>query len=374
VPEFLCSDPFSHPGAWFNLPAFLIMAATTVVLVLGIRESAWTNTLLVLIKTGVVLFVIGVGWFYVDPGNWTSIPLSERIMPEQPEAKWGLLTLLGIDRWLLPLDEQVRCSFAPYGLSGIMLGAAIVFFAYIGFDSVSTHAEEARRPQRDVPIAVLASLIVCTLLYIGVAAVITGMERYPDVDPNAAIAAAFRRRAEATGNPLLQAAAGLIAVGALAGMTSVLLITFLSQARIFLAMARDRLLPPSIFAAVHPTFRTPHRSTILTGVIVSILAGVTPITMLEEMVNIGTLLAFAIVCGAVLILRIRRPEAQRPFRCPWIYLVAPCGILVNVVLMLFLPWGTWLRLIGWLAAGLVVYFSFGLWHSKLHRRESSPCS
>jgi APA family basic amino acid/polyamine antiporter len=447
VPDFLIHDPFSgDPGTWFNLPAALIIILCTVVLVIGIRESATTNAILVGIKVGVVLFVIAVGIMYIDPKNWTSIPVTERLMPEEalilknaadvvgkeekltgtalgervkqikamalaefratttPERraqleaelpkkpadktlvakliklaeeeapamrneKWGILALLGLDRQLSAIDDSFRTPFTPYGFSGIMLGAAIVFFAYIGFDSISTHAEEAIRPQRDVPFGILASLIVCTILYITVSAVITGMVPYPQIDQNAAIASAFSEKGEQQGqNLLLRMSAVLIAAGGLAGMTSVLLITFLSQARIFLAMARDGLLPPSIFGAVHERFRTPHRSTMLTGGIIAVVAAFTPITKLEEMVNIGTLMAFVIVCAAVLLLRMRRPDAERPFRAPALFLVAPFGIAINAVMMLFLPIDTWLRLVVWLVVGLAIYFTYGLSRSTVGRQ------
>jgi APA family basic amino acid/polyamine antiporter len=309
--------------------------------------------------------VIAVGWQFIDPANWTTIPVEQRIIDEDPARKWGLLGELGANQWLLPIDDKLRSSFMPYGLSGMMLGASIVFFAFIGFDSISTHAEEAKKPQRDVPFGILASLVICTVLYLLVSAVITGMEPYPSIDRNAAIAAAFRKRAEVDQSPMLHASAGLIAVGALAGMTSVLLISFLSQARIFLAMSRDGLLPPAIFAAVHPRFRTPHRSTILTGAIVCLVGGLTPISLLEEMVNIGTLMAFVVVCAAVWILRIARPEAHRPFRSPLLHIVAPAGILVNLVLMLFLPIETWIRLVVWLLIGLGIYSFYGFGRSRL---------
>jgi APA family basic amino acid/polyamine antiporter len=249
-----------------------------------------------------------------------------------------------------------------------MVAAAAVFFAYIGFDSISTHAEEARLPQRDVPFGILASLAICTLLYFGVSAVITGMEPYPQIDRHAAIAAAFRKLAVQEQSIWLRLSAFLIATGALAGMTSVLLITFLSQARIFLAMARDGLLPQSIFGAIHPRFRTPHVSTILTGVLMTVVTAFTPIGVLFEMVNIGTLLAFAIVCASVWLLRMKRPDAERPFRCPFVHVLAPLGVVVNVIMMLFLPWQTWVRLVGWLAIGLVIYFCYGWRHSLLGRR------
>src|SRR5262249_55932772 len=276
----------------------------------------------------------------------------EREIPANPAQKWGLLGLLGLNRWLVPLDDAVRSSFAPYGLSGIMLGASIVFFSYIGFDSISTHSEEAKRPHRDVPIAILTSLSLCTVLYIVVSAVITGMVPYPQINIRAAVAAAFTDLASQQQGTFLSVVAVLISTGALAGITSVLLVTFLSQARIFLAMARDRLLPPRIFGTVHPRFRTPHISTMLTGIVVSLVAGFTPISQLQNLVNIGTLLAFIMVCSAVLILRVRRPDAVRPFRCPAVGVVAPLGIAVNFLMMLFLPWDTWVRLFGWLALGL----------------------
>ncbi|HEX6983722.1 MAG TPA: amino acid permease [Planctomycetaceae bacterium] len=404
-----------------NLPAVLIILAVTAVLVKGIRESAFTNALLVVVKVAVVLFVIALGVGYVKSENWTSVPPESRkptvladylarhpevaakvpaeavtpatsgegFVERYPEAvagltpaeraevaalpsevrKWGLLGVTGVNRWLAPVDEAVRGPFFPYGLSGVMVGAAIVFFAYIGFDSISTHAEEAVRPQRDVPFGILASLGLCTLLYILVSGVITGMEPYPQIDRDAAVAAAFRKQAEATGSVLLRGSAGLIALGALAGMTSVLLVTFLSQARIFLAMARDGLLPRGVFSALHPRFRTPHRATILTGLLVALTAGFTPIETLAEMVNIGTLMAFAFVCAAVLVLRIIRPEVRRPFRCPAVYLVAPLGIIVSVTMALFLPLDTWARLAAWLAAGLTIYFAYGMRHSTL--REPS---
>jgi amino acid transporter len=463
IPEYLISDPFTNKEAWFNLPGALIMLIITIVLVRGIRESATTNAILVLVKLGVVLFVIGLGWFYIDPSNWTSIPVNERLLPEEvlipdlaanyatdveklpkdeakllakqlaeqtlalfkvdearqdgarmvaegdlsqeegdkrvraayelhgpdmPTAekdvaattkllaevkeqapakaaeKWGMLGLLGLNHLLVPIDDATRSSFVPYGLSGLMLGASLVFFAFIGFDAVSTQAEEARNPQRDMPIAILASLVLCTVLYIAVSAVITGMVPYPHIDRNAAIASAFGVLAEKEQSTGLRLATGLIAGGGLAGMTSVLLVTFLSQVRVFMAMSRDGLLPP-IFGHVHPKFRTPHLATMLTGGVICVVAAFTPISDLTKMVNIGTILAFIVVCAAVLLLRIQRPEVHRPFRCPMIYVVAPLGILVNLTMMLFLPLSTWLRLVVWLAIGLAIYIFYSRFHSRL---------
>jgi basic amino acid/polyamine antiporter, APA family len=285
--------------------------------------------------------------------------------------KWGMIAELGMNSALEKVDEQTRNNYMPYGISGVMLGAALVFFAFIGFDSISTHSEEAVNPQRDLPIGILASLTICTILYLGVSAVITGMVPYPDIDTHAAVASAFTDEAEKTNSWVLRASGGLIAAGALAGLTSVLLITFLSQARIFLAMARDGLMPPSIFGAVHAKFRTPHLSTIVTGSLMALVAAFTPIADLEKMVNIGTLFAFVVVCAAVLILRIKRPEAPRPFRCPAVYIVAPLGIAVNVLLMLFLPRLTWLRLFGWLGIGFLIYFGYGYFHSVLRKRRAA---
>jgi APA family basic amino acid/polyamine antiporter len=425
IPDELSTDPFTlidkvaGTHGLLNLPAVVIMALVTVVLVIGIRESATTNALLVLTKIGVVVFVIVVGWQYIDRANWTSIPPEKRriitvsellqrrpeiarlvpaekhrsftdgehLLKEHPEIakvvtpeeladikslksdadKWGLISVLGLNAWLEPLDDRTRSPFMPFGVTGILVASAAVFFAYIGFDSISTHAEEARRPQRDVPFGILASLAVCTVLYFGVSAVITGMEPYPDIDENAAVAVAFRRLAVREQSLPLRVSAGLIAVGAVAGMTSVLLITLLSQARIFLAMARDGLLPPRVFGAVHPRFRTPHLSTMLTGGLLCVIAAFTPISLLFNMVNIGTLLAFVIVCAAVLLLRITRPEARRPFRCPALFLIAPLGIAVNLLMMLFLPLETWLRLVGWLLLGLVIYFGYGYRHTIMAR-------
>jgi APA family basic amino acid/polyamine antiporter len=285
--------------------------------------------------------------------------------------KWGMVGQIGINKTLEKVDDAARSNFMPYGISGVMVGAALVFFAFIGFDSISTHSEEAIKPQRDVPFGIMASLGICTLLYVAVAGIITGMVPYPDIDVNAAVASAFTDRGAKDGNGLLNAAGGLIAAGALAGMTSVLLITFLSQARVFLAMARDGLVPSSIFGAVHAKFKTPHISTMITGGLMMVVAAFTPILKLEEMVNIGTLFAFVVVCSAVLILRIRRPEANRPFRTPLVYVVAPAGILVNLTLMFFLAPDTWIRLVVWLGIGLCIYFTFGIRNSVMRRRHGT---
>jgi APA family basic amino acid/polyamine antiporter len=285
--------------------------------------------------------------------------------------KWGMMTLLGLDKPLHRLDDRTRSPFMPFGITGILVASAAVFFAYIGFDAVSTHAEEAKKPRRDVPIGILASLAVCTILYLGVSAVITGMEPYYEIDQDAAVAVAFKNLAAREQSKVLNVSAAVIAIGALAGMTSVILISLLSQARIFLAMARDGLLPNGVFGAVHPRFRTPHLSTMLTGGLLCFITAVTPINVLFNMVNIGTLLAFIIVCAAVLLLRITRPEAERPFRCPGLMLIAPLGILVNLLMMLFLPLDSWLRLVGWLIIGMVIYFGYGFRRTVMAREQWS---
>jgi APA family basic amino acid/polyamine antiporter len=327
-------------GSVINLPAVLITVLVTVVLVIGIRESANVNTTLVAIKVGAVVFVIVVGAFYVNPANW------------HPFAPYGLTGLQAFGHTLL---GQSDAGGKPLG---VLAGAALAFFSYIGFDSVSTHSEEARKPQRDVPIGILVSLVLCTLLYIGVVAVMTGMVPYDQLDINAPVADAFRRVG-------LRWAQFLIAAAGLAGITSVLLVTMLSQARILLAIARDGLLPPSFFGAVHDRYRTPWKSTIVTGLFVASLAAFLPISILLFLVNMGTLLAFVIVCGAVLIMRRTHPEAERPFRVPFVPLVPILGILSCLLLMFSLPSENWLRLFVWLGIGLVIYFTYGRRHSRL---------
>ena len=373
LPDRLSVDPFTFaekpdsPGGWaVNLPAALVILALCAVLVRGIKESARTNTILVLVKVGIVLFVIVAGLWFIDVANWTSISPEMRHKPENPADGWGLLGQFGVHELLGGADEKTRSPFLPFGFSGVLVGAAVVFFSYLGFDAVSTTAEEAQNPRRDVPIGILASLVICTLLYIGVSAVLTGMEPYHEIKKEAAIASAFARRADA-GSEFPRVAAAVISIGALAGMTSVMLATFLGQARIFLAMARDGLLPEKVFGAVHPRFRTPHVSTMLTGGITAAVAALVPPVVLENLICIGTLMAFAVVCAAVLVLRVSQPTLYRPFRCPVVWTVAPLGILVNGVMMLFLPVETWVRLGYWMLAGLAIYFGYGYWRSALRR-------
>ena len=333
-------------GSHINLPAVLIVALITVLLVVGIRESARVNTVLVAIKVSAVLFVIAVGAFFVNPANW------------KPFSPYGLTGLNLFGRTLL---GQSDAGGNPVGM---LAGAALAFFAYIGFDSVSTHSEEARKPQRDVPIGIIVSLVFCTLLYMGVVAVLTGMVPYNQLDVNAPVADAFGRVG-------LRWAQALIALAGLAGITSVMLVTMLSQARVLLAIARDGLLPRGFFADVHERFRTPWKSTVVTGLFVGSLAAFLPISVLLMLVNMGTLFAFVMVCAAVLIMRRTHPEAERPFRVPFVPLVPILGIASCLLLMFSLPSENWLRLFVWLALGLAIYFLYGRRHSALARLRDS---
>lgn len=312
----------------FNLPAFIIALVITAILVIGIKESARFNSTIVVIKVAVVLFVIGLGFHYVDFSNWGS--------------DWH--------------------SFAPMGFSGIGLGAAYIFFAYIGFDAVSTTAQEAKNPQRDLPIGIIVSLVICTVLYILVAGVLTGMVRWQEVNIEAPIAIAFMDRG-------LSTASHIITIGALAGLTSVMLVMLLGQTRVLYSMANDGLLPRKFFAAIHPKFRTPYKNTIAVGLLAAIVGSVTPIDDIGKMVNIGTLLAFVIVCIAIMVLRRTNPGQPRPFRTPWVPFVPIMGILFNGYMMLKLGALNWIRLIVWLVIGLVVYFTYSRHHSRVSHPE-----
>jgi APA family basic amino acid/polyamine antiporter len=313
----------------FNLPAFVIALVITAILVIGIKESARFNATIVVIKVAVVLFVIGLGIRYVNFSNWG--------------ADWT--------------------SFAPYGFSGIGAGAAYIFFAYIGFDAVSTTAQEAKNPQRDLPIGIISSLLICTVLYILVAGVLTGMVPWREVNIEAPIARAFMDRG-------LSTASHVITIGALAGLTSVMLVMLLGQTRVLYSMANDGLLPKKFFADVHPKYRTPWKNTMLVGLIAAIVGSTTPIDDIGKMVNIGTLLAFVIVCVAVIILRKTNPGQPRPFRTPWVPLIPILGIIFNGYMMYKLGWVNWARLFVWLAIGMVIYFTYSKNHSKLQNSPS----
>lgn len=308
--------------AWINLPALLVTAAITVILVVGVKESARFNAAMVVLNIGVILMIIIVGAAYVDPGNWR------------------------------PFFHEEK------GWRGVAQGAGHIFFAYIGFDSISTHAEEAKNPQRDLAIGIISSLLICTVLYIGVTAVLTGMVRYQEIDVNAPLAVAFSQKG-------LKSASGLITFGILAGLTSSLLVGNLSQPRILMAMARDGMLPARFFAAVHPRFMTPWKSTVLVGVVVGVAAAFVPLKFLADLVSIGTLFAFIIVCAAVWILRYTDPKIPRPFRTPAVAVVSTLGLLVNGALMLSLGVDNWIRLFVWLTIGLAIYFGYSMYHTKL---------
>jgi APA family basic amino acid/polyamine antiporter len=314
----------------FNLPAFCIALVITVILVIGIQESARFNSTIVIIKVAVVLFVILLGMKYVNVSNWGH--------------DWS--------------------TFAPMGFSGIGAGAAYIFFAYIGFDAVSTTAQEAKNPQRDLPIGIIASLVACTILYILVAAVLTGMVPWKEINIEAPLAVAFLDRG-------LTRASYLITAGALAGLTSVMLVMLLGQTRVLYSMANDGLLPRKFFAAIHPKFRTPYKNTILVGLLAAVVGSTIPIDDIGKMVNIGTLLAFVIVCIAILFLRHSNPGQARPFRTPWVPLVPVLGILFNGYMMYKLGWINWARLIIWLIIGLVIYFTYSRHHSRVQRNDRS---
>lgn len=336
LPVWIAAAP---PVGIINLPATLIVLAIMGLLVVGIRESARFNALMVAIKGVAILFFIAAGAAYVEPANW------------QP--------------------------FAPYGFSGVMAAAAVVFFAYIGFDAVSTTAEEAKNPKRDLPIGIIASLIICTTLYLAVAAVLSGivpvveyrenvaaLPGVPGVDPVEAQAFLNAPVAFALSTIGLNWAAGLVSAGAVAGITSVLLVMLMSQPRIFFAMSRDRLLPQGV-SKVHPKFGTPYITTIITCVVVALIAGVTQIQTVGEMTSIGTLFAFVVVCAAVLRLRMTRPDAKRPFKVPLGPLFPVLGIVSCLYLMLSLPVLTWVRFLLWLDIGLLIYWFYGRTHSPL---------
>ena len=325
LPAWMSAAPGTGvEGALINLPAVVIVLIISALLVIGVRESARFNAVMVSIKLAAILFFIVVGIGYVEPSNWS--------------------------------------PFLPYGIQGISAAAAVVFFAYIGFDAVSTTAEEAKNPSRDLPIGIIASLVLCTILYLAVAAVLSGIVPVVQYRDDAQFLNAPVGYALAVIN--MDWAAGLVSAGAVAGITSVLLVMLMSQPRIFFAMSRDQLLPAGV-SKVHPRFRTPYITTMITGVVVAIVAGLTPIQILGEMTSIGTLFAFVIVCAAVLVLRAKRPDARRPFRVPGGPVLPVLGVVSCVYLMVNLTVMTWVRFLVWLDFGMIIYWFYGRTHSPL---------
>jgi basic amino acid/polyamine antiporter, APA family len=326
----LFTEGWSATGAVLNVPAMFIVGLITVLLIIGISESATFNNLAVAIKVTVVLLFIAFGVAYVNAENWTPF-----VPPAAGEGK--------------------------YGWDGIVRGAGVIFFAYIGFDAVSTAAQECRNPQKDMPIGILGSLAICTVLYIAVALVLTGIVHYSQLNVPDPIAVGIN----AVGEQLTWLRP-IIKIGAIAGLSSVILVMLLGQPRIFYTMSKDGLLPP-VFSSVHPKFRTPWLASAVTGVVAMTFAGLLPIGLLGELVSIGTLLAFAIVCAGVLVLRYTDPDRPRPFRTPLVPLVPIGGIAACLYLMLGLPNDTWARLIIWMALGLAIYFLYGKRHSKVQQ-------
>jgi len=339
IPATLTGAPFAYDaahGEWhrtsslFNFPAMLVTAGASLLLILGTRESIRVNNIMVALKVAIVLIFIAAAVWFVSSANW--------------------ITTGNPDGAFIPPNA----GSGQFGWSGVIRGAAVVFFAYIGFDAVSTAAQEAKNPQRDMPIGILGSLAICTALYVAVGFVITGIVPYDKLNVPDPIAVGI----QAVG---LRWLAPVINIGAILGLSSVILVSLLGQTRILYSMAQDGLLPPA-FARVHPRLHTPHLATIVTGTIATILAGLLPLDLIGELVSIGTLLAFAIVCLGVLVLRVMRPGLTRPFRTPAVWFIAPAGVVSSVFLMFGLPGDTWLRLAVWLVVGLAIYAFYGRRH------------
>ncbi len=335
-------DPATLPHAHgaFNVLGFLAILITTIILVIGIKESANFNSAIVIIKVAVLLVFIGIG---------TNFLMGH---PELIKANWH------------PFIPPNTGSFGAYGISGILRAAGIIFFAYIGFDAVSTAAQEAKRPEKDMPIGILGSLLICTVLYIVVAGVLTGLVNYTNLDVRDPLAIGI----DSTG---VRWGSFLVKIGALMGLSSTIVVMLLGQSRVFFSMSRDRLLP-KVFSDVHPRFRTPWISSITVGTFVGILAASLPINVLDEMVSIGTLLAFVIVCAGIWVLRRRDPNLPRPFKTPWVPFVPIMGILISLAMMVSLSGLTWVRLAVWLVIGMFIYFLYGRSHSRVQTGEAAP--
>ncbi|GGN00897.1 amino acid permease [Streptomyces fuscichromogenes] len=351
LPGYLSGRDGAH-GFGFDILAAALVLVLTAILVVGMKLSARVTSVVVAIKVAVVLVVIIAGAFFIHSGNYSPF-----VPPKEPVPAGGNLKA--------PLI-QLMIGWAPsnFGVMGIFTAASVVFFAFIGFDVVATAAEETRNPQRDVPRGIIGSLIICTALYVAVAIVVTGMQKYSELSVDAPLADAFK----ATGHPWF---AGLISFGAAVGLTTVCMILLLGQSRVFFAMSRDGLLP-RFFSHTHPRFRTPYRPTILLGVVIAIVAGFTSLSELAELVNIGTLFAFIVVAISVIILRNTRPDLERSFRTPWVPALPIVSVLASLWLMLNLPAETWLRFAIWMVIGFVVYFLYGRSHSRLAQAERTP--
>jgi APA family basic amino acid/polyamine antiporter len=332
------------PQSVINLPAVLISLLVTWLLVRGVQESAMVNAVIVIVKVAIILLVIGAGAQFVNGAHYT------------------------------PFIPPNTGTFGEYGWSGIVRGAAVIFFAYIGFDAVSTAAQEARDPQRDMPRGILGSLVICTALYVAVSAVMVGLVFYQDLDGPAPMAVAIDAARTAAGGtgwaPVMNMLALLVKIGIVAGLSSTMVVQMMAQPRIFMAMANEGLFP-AWAARVHPRFRTPHVTTLVTGVIVALASGFTPISVLGELVSIGTLFAFVIVSIGVIVLRRTQPGLARPFRTPFVPVVPIASAVVSVLLMLSLPWPTWERLIIWMAVGVAVYFAYGRRNSRLQQASAA---
>jgi len=322
-------DSLAHVTCILNLPAMFIVALLSTLLVIGIRESANFNNVMVITKVSVIILFIAIGFMFVKSANWH------------------------------PFIPTNQGEFGKFGLSGILRGAGVIFFAYIGFDAVSTAAQEAKNPQRDMPVGILGSLGISTVLYILVAIVLTGIVSYTTLNVPDPVAVGV----DAMGKGMFWLRP-IVKIAAIAGLSSVILVMLLGQPRIFFTMAKDGLLPP-VFSKVHPKFKTPYISTIVTGSVAMIIAGILPISILGELVSIGTLLAFIIVCISVLVLRKARPEIHRPFKTPWVPFVPIAGAAICFLQMAALPLDTWLRLVIWMAIGFLIYFFYGVKHSKV---------
>lgn len=327
-------DLLPHVTAIVNLPAMFVIGLLTLLLVVGIRESANFNNIMVIVKVSVIILFIAIGFAFVLSDNW------DPFIPKNT-GEWG-----------------------HFGWSGILRGAGVIFFAYIGFDAVSTAAQEAKNPQRDMPIGILGSLSVSTILYILVAIVLTGIVSYTTLNVADPVAVGV----DAMGKGMFWLRP-IVKIAAIAGLSSVILVMLMGQPRIFYTMSNDGLLPP-VFSKVHPKFKTPYVSTLLTGGVAIILAGILPISILGELVSIGTLLAFAIVCVSIVVLRKTRPDIQRPFRTPFVPWVPIMGALICLIQMAALPFDTWMRLLVWMAVGFLIYFTYSIRHSKQRKNRS----